>query len=131
MVELFASGEMLLLFLSQKNLWIKSPYIISLSTLKEKRIGSSLSSLAVSLNPGEKCALFPYFYVTNTTLATPFARLYDIETLQTRILAELPEGVEHILYEITVDDEDTPDMSKNLGVKVNRPMRCLLIRKST
>ncbi|MFQ5835297.1 MAG: methyltransferase domain-containing protein [bacterium] len=66
-----------------------------------------------------------------TTLATPFARLYDIETLQTRILAELPEGVEHTLYEITVDDEDTPDMSKNLGVKINRPMRCLLIRKST
>ena len=64
-----------------------------------------------------------------TTLATPFARLYDIETLQTRILAELSEGVEHILYEITVDDEDTPDMSKNLGVKINRPMRCLLIRK--
>lgn len=66
-----------------------------------------------------------------TTLATPFARLYDIETLQTRILEELPEGVEHTLYEITVDDEDIPDMSKNLGVKINRPLRCLLIRKST
>jgi SAM-dependent methyltransferase len=66
-----------------------------------------------------------------TTLATPFARLYDIETLQTRILAELPEGFEHNLYEITVDDEDAPDMSKNLGVKINRPMRSLLIRKST
>ena len=65
-----------------------------------------------------------------TTLATPFARLYDIETLQTRILAQPPEGVEYTLYEITVDDEDTPDMSKNLGVKINRPMRCLLIRKS-
>jgi len=83
------------------------------------------------LKPGGKCALFPCFYVTNTTLATPFARLYDIETLQTRILEELPEGVEHTLYEITVDDEDIPDMSKNLGVKINRPMRCLLIRKST
>ncbi|MFQ6066144.1 MAG: methyltransferase domain-containing protein [bacterium] len=66
-----------------------------------------------------------------TTLATPFARIYNIETLQTRVLAELPEEVEHTLYEITVDDEDTPDMSKNLGVKINRPMRCLLIRKTT
>jgi len=65
-----------------------------------------------------------------TTLATPFARLYDIEILQTRILAELPEDVEHTLYEITVDDENAPDMSKNLGVKINRPMRCLLIQKS-
>ncbi len=118
-----------------------------------------IKEIARLLKPGGKAAIIPLFIsekyiecwnikhygafdskaelLIDTTATLPggpadghFARIYSPEILRNRIL-NLAENVGLTWSIITckLDRQDTPDMSLNLGAKINSPLRALLLEK--
>lgn len=71
-------------------------------------------------------------YDPTTTIATPFARFYNLNMLHNRVLSAFPSNrFEVKIYRVCVDHADVPDMNANWGAKVNCPMRALVVDKSS
>jgi len=59
-----------------------------------------------------------------------FARLYSLSTLKSRILESAENlGFVYEIIECQIDGQTLPDMDKNFGSKVNRPLRALKLTK--
>ena len=60
-----------------------------------------------------------------------FARIYSPEALRIRILDRLNElGLAWTIVDCTLDGKNIPDMSLNVGAKINCPLRALVLTKN-
>lgn len=59
-----------------------------------------------------------------------FARIYDLDALERRVLSPAKQiGFDAHLVEMIIDGQFMPDMDKNFGSKLNKPLRALVLEK--